>query len=89
VNTLNLSDPILIDAEHRGWKLRARWLKSTSASTQGWVCYATRPTSAQELNIGRWLSSEVALQHGRDYVDRQVDSPIDVRRKPNVLKRRL
>jgi hypothetical protein len=75
--------------EHRGWKLQARWLTSLSADTEGWVCYATRPASTQGLNIGRWLSSELALEHGRAYVDQQVDRPVHVARKPHILKRRL
>jgi hypothetical protein len=88
VTTPNPIHPLLVDTEHRGWKLQARWLKSTTATVQGWVCYATRPTSAQELNIGRWLSSDMALEQGRAYVDRQVDSPIHVQRRPLVPKRR-
>ena len=80
--------PHLVCGEHRGWKLKAQWLTSVSSGTDGWVCYASRPTSAQDLNIGRWPTSEAALEHGRAYVDRQLDSPALHFRKMPVLKRR-
>ena len=74
--------------EHRGWKLQARWLTSISPPTEGWVCYATRPTSPHGLNIGRWPTSELALEHGRAHVDAKVDLPIQIAPKPQVSKRR-
>jgi hypothetical protein len=52
------------------------------------VCYATRPGSPHELNIGRWLTSDLALEHGRAHVDAKVDLPIQTTRKPQVAKRR-
>jgi hypothetical protein len=76
-----------VDSEHRGWKLQARWLHSLSASTEGWVCYATRPSSSHGLNIGRWVSSDLALEHGRAYVDRRLAAPQATGSRPNVAKR--
>ena len=74
--------------EHRGWKLQARWLRSISPPDEGWVCYATRPDSPHGLNIGRWATSDLALQHGCAHVDRKVDLPVQAIRKPPVTKRR-
>ena len=37
------------------------------------MCFATRPASSHKLNIGRWRSSDEALEHGRAYVDRRMD----------------
>lgn len=88
VTTSILNSPRPVDAEHRGWKLQARWLKSISPPSQGWVCYATRPGSPHGLNIGRWLTSDLALEHGRAHVDAKVDSPVQITRKPQVPKRR-
>jgi hypothetical protein len=79
----------VVNAEHRGWKLQVRWLRSLSADTEGWVCYATRPASSQDLNLGRWASSDLALEHGRAYVDRRAEAPAQTGQRPNVLKRRL
>jgi hypothetical protein len=84
----NPNVPNTLSAEHRGWQLQVRWLNSLASASGGWVCYATRPAASQGLNIGRWDSSELALEHGRAYIDRQVEAPAPVRRKPNILKRR-
>jgi len=43
--------------------------------SEGWVCFATRPTASHRLNIGRWQSNDQALEHGRAYVDRRMDQP--------------
>ena len=80
--------PSPLSAEHRGWKLQARWLQSLSAASGGWVCYATRPASSQELNLDRWRTSEDALEHGRAYVDSKVEAPVQAGQRPNVQKRR-
>jgi len=77
----------LVNNEHRGWKLEARLLHSLSADRAGWVCYATRPASTQELNLGRWLSSDLALEHGRAYVDRRVQEPVPTRPRLTVKRR--
>ncbi|WP_156385466.1 hypothetical protein [Ramlibacter sp. Leaf400] len=53
------------------------------------MCYATRPASSQELNLGRWRTSDDALEHGRAYVDSKVEAPAQVGQRPNVQKRRL
>lgn len=80
--------PHLVRSEHRGWKLKAQWLTSVSSGTQGWVCYATRPASSHDLNIGRWATSDDALEHGRAYVDRQLDSPALLSRKTLPVQKR-
>jgi len=61
------------DVEHRGWLLQVSWFRSSLGADEGWVCYAIAPGSFHKLNIGRWQSSELALEHGRAYVDRKVD----------------
>jgi hypothetical protein len=76
-----------VHTEHRGWKLQARWLHSLTASTEGWVCYATRPASSHGLNIGRWTSSDIALEQGRAYVDLKLEAPQPAGARPNVPKR--
>jgi hypothetical protein len=78
----------LVDTEHRGWKLQARLIRSMSESTGGWVCYATRPACSQELNIGRWKSSDLALEHGRAYVDRREEGPSHFSQGLKIQKRR-
>jgi hypothetical protein len=40
------------------------------------------------LNIGRWPTSDLALEHGRAYVDAKVDLPVQITRLPQVSKRR-
>jgi hypothetical protein len=75
--------------EHRGWKLQARWLQSITADSDGWVCHATRPASTQGLTLGRWPTSELALEHGRAYVDRKLEAPAQIGRRPPVPKRKL
>jgi hypothetical protein len=77
-----------VHIEHRGWKLEARWLASISPAMEGWVCYATRPASPHGLNIGRWATSDLALEHGRAHVDAKVDLPIQITQKPLVSRRR-
>lgn len=74
--------------EHRGWKLQASWYHSFSGDPDGWVCYATAPTSSHKLNIGRWGSSELALENGRAYVDRRIDTPARVGGKAAIQRRR-
>jgi hypothetical protein len=82
VTTAIPKTPRSVDAEHCGWKLEARWLTSISPPAEGWVCYATRPGAALGLNIGRWPTSELALEHGRAYVDSKVDLPAQTTQKP-------
>lgn len=65
----------LVREEYCGWKLQARWFSSVASIAEGWVCYVTGPTSSHELNIGRWTSSDEAIQHGRLYVDQRLRSP--------------
>jgi hypothetical protein len=77
-----------VNVEHRGWTLQASWFHSFCGTTEGWVCFATRPSSCHKLNIGRWGSSEIALEHGRAYVDRRVDAPAQSGAKPGIQKRR-
>lgn len=77
-----------MSTEHRGWTLQARWLQSITTESNGWVCYATRPASTQGLNLGRWLTSDLALEHGRAYVDRKLEAPAQTGRRPHVQKRR-
>lgn len=77
-----------VDAEHRGWKLQTRWHTSISPASEGWVCYVTRPGSYHELNIGRWPTSELALEHGRAHVEHQVDVSNQIAPKPQIAKRR-
>lgn len=65
----------LVREEHHGWKLQARCFSSLATLAQGWVCYVTGPTSSRELNIGRWSSSDEAIEQGRLYVDQRLSSP--------------
>lgn len=62
-----------VDTQHRGWTLQTTWYRSSLGVTEGWVCFATRPTASHRVNIGRWSSSELALENGRAYVDRRMD----------------
>lgn len=63
------------DVEHRGWTLQTSWFRSSLGVSEGWVCFATRPTAHHRLNIGRWASNDEALEQGRAYVDRRMDKP--------------
>ncbi|MBE7368919.1 hypothetical protein [Ramlibacter pallidus] len=63
------------DVEHRGWTLQTTWFRSSLGVSEGWVCFATRPTASHRVNIGRWTNSDLALEHGRAYVDRRMDKP--------------
>ncbi len=74
--------------EHRGWTLEAQWLQSLTDAPHGWVCYATRPASSQGLNLGRWATSDLALEHGRAYVDRRVEAPVQPGQRLQVMKRK-
>jgi len=76
------------DVNHRGWRLQASWLRSFCGADDGWVCYATAPAAFHKLNIGRWGSSDLALEHGRAYVDRKMDAPVQATAKLTVQKRR-
>jgi hypothetical protein len=67
----SLNSPNIVNTEHRGWKLQARWFHSFWKASEGWVCYVTSPESSHKLNIGRWNSSDLALEHGRAYIDRR------------------
>jgi hypothetical protein len=82
VTTSSPNSPRSVNAEHRGWKLQARWLTSISPPSEGWACYVTRPGSPQGLNIGRWPTSELALEQGRAYVDAKVDLAAQTTPKP-------
>lgn len=75
------------EVEHRGWTLQASLFRSSLGAPEGWVCFATRPNGSHKLNIGRWESSEIALENGRAYVDRQMDKAL-VSAKPGVPRRR-
>ncbi len=76
------------DIEHRGWTLQTTWFRSSLGVAEGWVCFATRPTATHRLNIGRWKNSDLALEHGRAYVDSRIDKPGSTRGNLPVQKRR-
>jgi hypothetical protein len=76
------------DAEYRGWTLQTTWYRSSLGVSEGWVCFATRPTASHRVNIGRWSTSDEALEHGRAYVDRRIEEPRLPNASPLVQKRR-
>jgi hypothetical protein len=74
--------------EHRGWTLQTTWLRASLGLPEGWVCFATRPTASHRVNIGRWSTSDLALEHGRAYVDRRIDECGAINANLPVQKRR-
>ena len=86
--TPSLNSPNIVEVEHRGWKLQARWFHSFWGASEGWVCYITGPASSHKLNIGRWGSSDLAVEHGRAHVDRRLDASKQPPLKVSVQKRR-
>lgn len=67
--------------------LDTTWFRSSFGVSEGWVCFATRPSASHRLNIGRWGSSDLALEGGRAYVDRQIDN-VATRAKLPIQERR-
>jgi hypothetical protein len=76
------------DTDHRGWTLQITWFRSSLGVSEGWVCFATRPFGSHKVNIGRWSNSDEALEHGRAYVDRRIDSRGVIDASLPVQKRR-
>jgi len=66
----SIHSPHIVNIEHQGWKLQARWFQPFWKSNGGWVCYVSKPDSSHKLNIGRWPTSDEALGQGRSHVDR-------------------
>ncbi|WP_298928929.1 hypothetical protein [uncultured Ramlibacter sp.] len=81
------TSPNIINCEHRDWQLQARWFQSLMGTSEGWVCFVSGPNSQHKLNIGRWPGSELAIQQGRDYVDRRLDATQLARIHPSVKPR--
>jgi hypothetical protein len=75
VDTASQLSSEVTHVEHRGWTLQANWFRSFCGAADGWVCFASGPGSFHKLNIGRWRSLDLALEHGRAHVDRRIDRP--------------
>ncbi|QIM50786.1 hypothetical protein [Hydrogenophaga crocea] len=60
----------VVNVEYCGWRIKARWFYSFWGASEGWVCYVGEGSAQPKLNIGRFSNSQVAVERGKDYVDR-------------------
>lgn len=71
----------VVNVEYFGWRIKARWFYSFWGASEGWVCYVGEGGAQPKLNIGRFASSQVAVERGKAYVDRANEKARKVAKK--------